>query len=401
MNTNDKNIAIVGAGIGGLTLALALLQKGYKVNVYEQAHELKELGAGIQMAPNGTRILRHLGLEEALLQKGAVPAAGKEVRLWNTGQTWPLFDLGADSIRRFGTPYWMVHRGDLHSVLLSAVQALSAGAVHTNHRLVSIAQDASNVTMHFANGEVASAKFLIGADGVHSVVRNQLFDEHKSEFTGIVAWRGLAPMEELDETLKRNVGTNWIGPGGHCITYPVQGGKVLNFVGLVERNDWQKESWTDAGTTEECAADFPGWHPLIHSIIDKLDTPFRWALLKRAPLKRWTSGRVTLLGDACHPTLPFLAQGAIMALEDSIVLARCLETYGEDFAGAFARYEELRIPRTSAIVNGSSANISRFHNPILAEADKAAAYVTREWDPEQVRQRYDWLFEYDAVELAI
>lgn len=402
MTGSKHQLAIAGAGIGGLTLALSLLKAGYRVDVYEQAGELLELGAGIQIAPNGTRILRHLGLESALMAKGAIEAAGKEVRLWNTGEAWPLFDLGEDSIRRFGAPYWMVHRGDLHRVLLDAVLELAPGSVHTGHRLTAFDQDGIGVRLRFDNGATAGADLLIGADGVHSVVRHSLFQDQKAEFTGIVAWRTLAPIDRLSDTLRRNVGTNWLGPGGHCITYPLRGETMMNFVGLVERNDWVKESWTEAGTKDECRADFVGWHPLVHEIIaEGQGSPYRWALVQRSPLTCWTSGRVTLLGDACHPTLPFLAQGATMALEDSVVLTRCLEAFGSDFASAFARYEELRIHRTSAIVNGSRDNTARFHNPVLADHEAAVRYVESEWRPEKVRQRYDWLFEYDAMSVAI
>jgi salicylate hydroxylase len=397
----EPKIAIVGAGIGGLALALSLIKSGYHVDVYEQAAELLELGAGVQIAPNGTRILRHLGLENALLAGGAVEAAGKEVRLWNTGEAWPLFDLGEDSVRRFGAPYWMIHRGDLHRELLSAVAARSPGSVHTSHRLASFERNDTAVRLHFANDVTVEADMMIGADGVHSVVRSALFEEPRAQFTGIVAWRGIAPMDAIPESLRRNLGTNWIGPGGHCITYPLRGGRMMNFVGLVERDDWVKESWMEEGTTEECRADFDGWHSGLHAIIESAGKPFRWALLQRSALKTWTSGRVTLLGDACHPTLPFLAQGAIMALEDGIVLTRCLDAFKGDFAKAFARYEQLRLPRTSAIVNGSQANIERFHNPVLADHATAVHYVETEWQPEKVRQRYDWLFEYDAMQVRI
>lgn len=401
MTFPKPHIAIAGAGIGGLALALSLLKDGYRVDIYEQATALLELGAGVQMAPNGTRILRHLGLGPALLAKGAVEAAAKEVRLWNTGEIWPLFNLGEDSVRRFGSPYWMIHRGDLHRVLLDAVLELAPGSVHTSHRLTALDQSDTGVSLAFNNGVSATADLLIGADGVHSAVRHTLFTDQKADFTGILAWRCMAPMALLPEELRRNVGTNWVGPGGHCITYPLRSETMMNIVALVERSDWTRESWTEAGTTEECQADFAGWHPLIHAMIAEGGTPNKWALLQRSPLPSWTVGRVTLLGDACHPTLPFLAQGAIMALEDAVVLTRCLDEATGDHAAAFARYEELRMPRTSAIVEGSRANTSRFHNPVLAEHDAAVRYIETEWQPDKVRQRYDWLFDYDAMTVTV
>jgi salicylate hydroxylase len=231
-------------------------------------------------------------------------------------------------------------------------------------------------------------------------MRQQMFADTPTTFTGIIAWRGLVPMHRLPPELQRPVGTNWLGPGGHVITYPLRRGEILNFVGFGERADWKLESWTERGTHEECAGDFRDWHPLVHEIIRNVDQPFKWALVGRDPLPRWSEGRATLLGDACHPTLPFLAQGAIMAIEDGLVLARCLDAIG-DVPAALKRYEALRIERTTKIVLGSSANSKRFHNPVLAEPAAAVHYVENEWAPEKVRLRYDWLFEYDATKIAI
>lgn len=191
-----------------------------------------------------------------------------------------------------------------------------------------------------------------------------------------------------------------VGPGGHVITYPLRRGEIMNFVGFGERDDWKIESWTEKGTKAECAADFQGWHPLVHQIIAVLDQPYKWALVGRAPLAAWTKGRVTMVGDACHPMLPFLAQGANQALEDALVLARCLDAH-TDVAVALARYEVLRLERTTKIVNGSVESGRRFHNPTLADPAAAIAYVDREWQPDKVRMRYDWLFEYNAGKVAV
>ena len=397
---SKPRILIAGGGIGGMAAALALLRRGFEVAVHEQAEELKELGAGVQIAANGTRLLIELGLRDAL-QPLVCEAAGKEVRLWNPGETWKLFDLGEDSIRRFGAPYWMVHRGDLHRVLVDAVKACDPGAITLGHRISGFSQDETGVTLTFANGDTDRGDVLLGADGVHSVLRSQMFESPEAKFTGLMAWRGMARMEDLPEVLRRPVGTNWVGPGGHVITYPIRSGTLLNFVGLVENVEWTSESWNEAGTIAECAADFRGWHPLVHDVIHAVDIPFRWALVQREPLMTWSVGRATLLGDACHPTLPFLAQGAIMALEDAVVVARCLEAMPDRPAAALKAYEDLRVERTAAIVRGSTANLTRFHNPALADPVEGAAYVTREWDPEKVRTRYDWLFEYDATRVGI
>jgi salicylate hydroxylase len=205
----------------------------------------------------------------------------------------------------------------------------------------------------------------------------------------------------LNEDLRRPVGTNWVGPGGHVITYPVRRGELLNFVGFAERDDWRVESWTERGTIEECAADFVGWHPHVQEIIRNVDQPFKWALLARDPLETMADGRACLIGDACHPMLPFLAQGANQALEDAVVMARCIEAFADDIPLGLKRFEALRGPRTSTIVRGSSENAKRFHNPTLADPVAGAAYVDREWQPERIRNRYDWLFEYDAVTVPL
>jgi salicylate hydroxylase len=397
----DKlRVLIAGAGLGGLTAALALLQRGFDIEVYEQADELREIGAGIQLGPNGSRILLALGLGDAMRAVVAEPAA-KEVRLWSTGETWQLFDLGHDSLQRFGAPYWMVHRGDFHRVLWQAVERARPGAVHLGSRSIACADVGGKAVLELEGGRRIEGDVVVGADGVHSRLRAHLFDAAKPQFTGLMAWRGIVPMQRLPAELRRPVGTNWHGPGGHVVTYPLRRATLLNFVGVVERADWLSDAWTEQGTKDECAADFAGWHPLIHAIIDNLDAAYKWALIGRAPMAAWSKGRATLLGDACHPTLPFLAQGAIMAMEDGVVLARCLELHAGDVPHALQRYEALRKERTARVVLGSAANTGRFHNAVLADPAQARDYMAREYPPDKGRTAFDWLFEYDAMTVPI
>ena len=389
-------IAISGAGIGGLSAALALLQRGFQVEVFEQARVFGEVGAGIQLSANGTRCLFALGLQQDVLRSASQPSA-KEIRHWSSGNTWRLFDLGAESVERYGAPYLMMHRADLHAVLVRHIRAIRPEALHLGARLTALAQDGAGVELRFEDGAVRHADVLIGADGVHSRVRQTLHGDDDPQYTGCMAWRGVIPASALPEHLRRPVGTNWVGPGAHVITYPLRNGELMNFVGIVERTAWQKESWTEQGTVDECRADFQGWHGDVLAMVEHLGQPYKWALMGRTPLPRWGRGRVTLLGDACHPTLPFLAQGAMMAIEDGVVLARCLDGCPDDPATALQRYERLRHERTSAIVMKSAENTKRFHNPALASTEGAQSYIETEWAPDKVRARYDWLFKYDAL----
>jgi salicylate hydroxylase len=393
------HVLIAGGGIGGLTAALALLKRGLNVDIFEQAPELKGLGAGIQLSPNGTRALFELGLAAELNDIACQPK-GKEIRLWNTGQTWNLFDLGAESIARYGFPYVMIHRGDLHTILANAVRREKSGAIHVNAVCVGCTQDERGVMLGFADGTQLKGDALIGADGVHSRIRQTLFGGDHPKFSGCLAWRGVIPARRLPAHLLRNVGTNWIGPRSHVIHYPLRRGELMNFVGIVERDDWQVESWTEQGTIEECEHDFSGWHEDVHRLIHSLNTPYKWALMVREPMKRWTIGKISLLGDACHPTLPMLAQGGVMAIEDGYVLARCFESYDVPET-ALARYETARSERTRKIVEGSAANARRFHNPALAKHEAAAKYVSEEFTEDRIQERYNWLFEYDVTKVPI
>jgi salicylate hydroxylase len=388
-----KKILIAGAGIGGLTAALALIRRGFLVEIVEQARALREVGAGLQLSANGNRALYGLGVGDALARLSC-EATGKEIRLWNSGETWKLFDLGAASVASYGYPYFTVWRPDLLGVLADAVRAAQPDALRLGTRCLGFTQDAQGVTLATSGGELRGDA-LVGADGVHSAIRQALFGADAPEFTGLMAWRGVIPMARLPAHMRRQVGVNWVGPGGHIVHYPLRGGEVMNFVGVRERADWKVESWSVAGETAECRSDFAGWHADIQAMIDAIEVPYKWALMHRPPLPRWSVGRVTLLGDACHSTLPFLAQGAVMAIEDGYVLARALAAH-DDVPAALARYEAARHARTTRMVEGSAANAKRFHNPELAHSAGARAYVDREWTEARVRERYEWLFDYDV-----
>lgn len=393
-------VLIAGGGLGGLTAAAALLKTGCDVEVYEQAPELREVGAGLQLSANGTHVFYALGIGEAL-KRHSCEAQGKEIRLWNTGETWKLFDLGRASVERYGYPYFTVYRPDVLNVLADAVRREKSDAIRLGQKCVGFTQDSSSVSLHLENGTTAVGDALIGADGVHSRIRQGLFGEDSPQFSGIIAWRGIVPMEKLPAHMARMVGTNWVGPGGHVVHYPLREGRLMNFVGALERSDWQVESWSARGTAAELAADFHGWHDDVHAIIRGISVPYKWALMVRPPMERWTLGRVTLLGDACHSMVPFLAQGAVMAIEDGFVLARAMTEGEGDIPRRLLRYEGARRERTRRAVEGSANNIQRFHNPALADPVKGREYVEREWAGQRVAERYEWLFRYDVSTVPV
>jgi len=401
MSKTVPHVIIAGAGIGGLTAALALLKAGIDCDVYEQASELREVGAGLQLSPNGTRVLFGLGLEPDVRSEG-VETGDKVVRLWSTGQTWSLFDpTVAKPAERFGSPMYLMHRGDLHAMLVNAVRRQKPDAIKLNARCVDFDQDDSGIRLKLEDGRQVTGDVLIGADGLHSRIRQQLFGPATPKFTGIMAWRGLAPVERLPEHLRRPMATQWLGPNGHVTCYPVRRGELVNMVGEVERDDWRLESWVEPGSHEECRKDFPGWHRDLLDIIESIDSLYKWGLFLREPLPKWCVGRVSLLGDSCHAMLPFLGQGANMAIEDGMVLARCIQKYGADPVAALQRYEAARRERTTDVVRRSANMAATFHNDALLDSEAGAKYISSHWDPDKIRNRYDTIYYYDATSVEI
>ncbi|MPW11161.1 NAD(P)-binding protein [Paraburkholderia sp. CNPSo 3155] len=398
---SKTKILIAGGGIGGMSAAIALLQRGFDVEVFEQAPEVREFGAGIQTSPNGNRALNSLGVFENL-HRLANPSDAKEIRLWNTGKTWPLFNLGDAAVRKYGFPYMTVFRPDLLRVLADEVKRLKPDAVYTGARCEDVEQtDDGKVHLKLADGRVFTGDILVGADGVHSKVRQALFGPAETLFTGMIAWRTLIPMEKLPEKFRRSVAVNWVGPGGHVVHYPIQGGSLLNWVGTLEGCQWDNpSSWTAPADIEECRAAFAGWNEEIEEALSYAPSVTKWALCGKPQLEGWVKGRATLLGDACHVTLPFLAQGAVHSIEDGVVLARCLEKYS-DPETALQRFDAVRRPRTYAMVQGSSDNTSRFHNPALATVETAEEFISREWQSNAIGERYDWLFTYDVDTIPV
>ena len=396
MTGQPLRIAVIGAGIGGLTAALSLRRAGFDVDIYEQAPALTHIGGGINMGPNAARILIRLGLGEGLLRDGVCPGSTHQ-RRWDDGRTLQRSPLNPQCEELYGAPHVTIHRADLLAVISAG---LPAERVHLGYRLVGFADKGDHVEAWFDNGERIAPDILVGADGIHSAVRANLFGEEAPRFAGCVAYRGLVPVERLADLDLERGSQSWVGPGAHLVHYFVSRGELLNFVGWTEHDAWNREDWTDRATVARALAAFEGWHPQIRRIIGAADECFIWALFDRDPLPRWSVGRVTLLGDACHPMYPFMGQGAAQAIEDGAALAACLAADAEHPADALRHYERLRLPRVTLLQEMSRANKRRFHMRDGTEQQARDAEWARAGDrsPDALR----WLYEHDpaAVEPA-
>ncbi len=396
---SKQHVMIAGGGMGGLVAALALLKRGIDVDLYEQAPELRELGSGLWVSPNGARVLNALGMRDAI-ESINTNANDRVVRLWDSGQSWSVYS------QQTGTDHnlIMVLRSEMHRVLVEAVQAIKPDAFHLNARVSGFTQDDAGVTLQFEDGRTARGTALVGADGLHSKVRAAAFGPSPGRFTNALAWRGLVPMEALAEHHRLPVASTWVGPTAHVTSYPVRKGsqQFVSFSGQAESTEWTVESWSEMGSIEECLQDFQGWHQDIIDLIKNAQTLYKWGLFIREPLQQWSRGRVTLLGDACHSMVPYLGQGVNMAFEDAGVLARCLEQYGEtDTALALQRYSNARAARGAKTVDRSLGMQYVFHNEALAKLDTAVPYVNQNWSAASMKERYDWLFSYDANTVAL
>jgi salicylate hydroxylase len=352
---------VVGAGIGGLTAGLALRRAGIDVHLFEQAPQLGEVGAGIQMSPNATRILHRLGLAEPLRAVGVRPMASVFQR-YDDGRVLGRHLLGDECEKTFGAPYYHLHRADLLNVLSAATPK---EIIYLDHRCIGLTQYPDRVEVKFHNGSTADAEVVIGADGIHSEVRSALFSPESPRFSGDMAYRGLVPAERLAHLELEITASSWWGPQRHFVHYFVgRGARYVNFVGIVPAGEWRLESWTAKGEVKDALAAFADFHPRVREIIAGVDSINRWAMYDRDALPRWTDDRVTLMGDAAHAMLPYMAQGAVQSIEDAVILARCLER--ADSAGvnaALIRYEELRKPRATRCQEGSRSNRDFYHMP--------------------------------------
>ncbi len=380
------DIAVIGGGIGGLGCAIALRRAGHDVTVTEQASRIGEVGAGFALAPNGMRMIDRLGLRPAVEAIGA--PYGDRSRYYRSDGEVVGGLTTEDSSGEYGT--WGLHRADMVDTLLAA---LPADVIRTGHRLTGIQEDDRGVHLEFEDAEAIHADLAIGADGIHSFVRHAVTTTTEPVPAGSKAYRGLVPIDRLPgwptEALQL-----WMGDGKHFLTYPVRAGRLLNYVAFVPSEEHLRESWSAVGDVESLRRDFADWDPRVEQVLSQVETTFWWGLYDREPLPRWSSERVTLLGDAAHAMLPHLGQGANQAIEDGMALAALLRGVEADgIAPALAAYEQLRRDRTSAVQRGARDNGRRYDSAYddLSERDR------------EIRSARDfrlWLYDYDAEAAA-
>lgn len=363
MKGKRLSIAIVGGGLGGLAAALFLRKAGLDVSVFEKAEALQEVGAGIVVPPNMMRPLRKLGLAEKLASFAVRLEAAWEFRRWLDGRVLFVQPMGEECERLYGEHCYVAHRADLRAMFW---QALGDPLIRLDHRCVEVNQteDEVQITLTGSTGQTTrvTADVLIGADGIHSVIREAITPNSSARFSGLCAFRCLVPTDKVPEMAFRPVQTIWLGPGRHFVHYPISGGRLVNIVAVTPAGSWRTESWTAEGNISDLVREFQGWDERLNQLILSATETRRWAIYDRAPLEKWTQGRVTLLGDAAHAMVPFFAQGAAQAIEDAVVLADCLTSADRNsVATALRRYENIRRPRANHVLMMSRGREIRNH----------------------------------------
>jgi salicylate hydroxylase len=388
-------VGIIGGGIGGLALTGALIQRGIDVKVFERAPAFGEVGAGIQMTPNAAKVLRGLGLTDQLRRAGFLPQAivGRNWRTARENFRTPLIN---DCPRIYGADFYHVHRADLHAMLVSLVPD-SAAVLSASCE--SVRNENNTAVAKFADGSEFEADVIVGSDGVRSIVRNQLFGQEEPRFTGHMCYRAVVPFPDRRPDFVSPDASFWMGPKGHVVTYYVRSGAAVNIVAVNETANWVEESWSTPSSREELLDAFKGWHPNLIQLFERTDSVFKWGLFDRDPMKSWSKGRITLLGDAAHPMLPFLSQGAAMAIEDGYVLATALAGHGEDIGSALRDYEAERLPRTSRVQLEARERGKTYHLPSpLAQLKRDMSYRLQAMvNPHASGIKANWVYEYDAT----
>lgn len=388
-------VAVVGAGLGGLTAALALLQRGYDVTVYEQAPELGEIGAGVQLSPNAMKVMRALGIEKEILAVAYEPEH-HVIRSWRSGRVLSSTPLKGALHDAYGAGYYGFHRADLHLALQRLVPARN---VRLGMKCTGVRVDAQSARLAFEDGSEAESDVVIGSDGVHSAIRASLQGPESPRFTGNVCWRGLVPAHAMSPGEISPDMTVWFGPGASFIYYYVRRGELVNWVAMCEADEWRGESWKFEGDRDELIGRYRRWHPTVRKLIDRSDRYLKWALLDRDPLPRWSEGRVTLLGDAAHPMLPYLAQGACMAIEDGYSIAASLARHPGDIAGALQEYDAVRRKRTARVQLLARARAVENHltSPVARLKRDIRYALQRYADPSKHTYKIEWIYGHDVT----
>jgi len=387
-------IGIIGGGIGGLAAARALLLRGIEATVYEQASRISEFGAGVVMTPNAMKALRSLEVEEAVRAVAFTPRS-HVARSWRSGRVIDRAPLDAYRTH-FGAELCTVHRGDLQEILR---QAIGDERIRLSARCVEVSSEATRARARFEDDREIDADVLVGADGIHSVVRSCVFGPESPRFTGNVCWRGLVEARRLPAELAAPEFTLWWGPNGHVVHYYVRRGDLLNWVAITEADAWTEESWSREGDMAEVIRTYARWSQRLLQLFDASERCYKWALYDREPLPQWGKDRVTLLGDAAHAMLPYLAQGAAQALEDGCALAAHIARTPEDLTGALRRYEEQRIARTRRIQLGARARGKTNHLPSAwARLWRDARLALRRLvSPNATLHQAEWIYGYDVT----
>jgi salicylate hydroxylase len=397
---SSRTVIVAGAGIGGLAAALALARHGLRVVVLEQAEQLEETGAGIQLSPNASRILLRLGLGEHLT-RGLAVADEVMVASARNARVFARIPLGAAAEQRYGAPYWIIHRGDLQAALRAAVEAHPAITLRLGARVDDFAIHGSGMTVaaHSRAGIVeVDGDALVAADGLWSRLRGRLGHSEPPRFAGCSAWRALVPADAVAPELRAPVVRLWLGRGGHVVHYPVKAGRVINVVAIA-RDDWRETGWSTPVHRSEVLSRFGArsWRGPAREILSVPDRWLKWALYDAAPLTWWGRGPVTLLGDAAHPTLPYLAQGAAMAIEDAAVLGQWLGTE-KDPAAAMRRYEHARLARTARTQRAARRTGTLYH--LGGAAGLLRTMGLAALSGRRLLARYDWLYGWKETEAS-
>lgn len=394
--TSPPNVVIAGAGIGGLTAAIALAKRGFSVSVAEQADRLEAIGAGIQLSPNASRVLIELGIADKLAPYVVAPRA-LNVMNARSGRVLARAPLGEAATQRYGAPYWAIHRGDLHTVLCEAVESTPQITLQLGLRVDDLAIHEAGVTVSGSKDQQPSelsGGVLIGADGLWSQIRDRLGQSAPPRFAGHAAWRALVPAEAVPPAMRAPAMNLWLGPHTHLVHYPVRGGSVVNVVAIV-RDHWHEPGWSAVGERAEIMARFPAglWHAPVRELIGAAEQWQKWALYDCRPYKSWGTGPVTLLGDAAHPMLPFLAQGAAMAIEDAAVLASCLAQTPDDPPTALRTYEQMRHRRTARVQRAARRNGGMYHVGGAEAFLRTLALLAM--GGTGLLRHYDWLYRWN------